>query len=113
MTAANVEVARDTYPWLAESLSGSRPCFAVLVDGAAVSLCFSSRNGAAAAEAGVDTLPGFRGRGFAVAVTAAWAAAIRDGGRTPLYSTAWANANSQGVARRLGLAMFGTDLTLA
>lgn len=113
VTDDNVDVARDTYPWLRAELAALRPCFAVLRDDAAVSLCFSSRNGEAAAEAGVETLPDFRGRGCAAAATAAWAASIRAGGRIPLYSTAWGNVASQGVARRLGLLLFGVDATLA
>jgi GNAT acetyltransferase len=111
VTAANVEVVRNTKPWLLNELVDWWPAFAVVHDGAAVSVCFSSRIGAAAAEAGVDTIPAFRGRGYAAAVTAAWGASVRDSGRVPLYSTAWDNLASQGVARRLGLIMFGADAT--
>ncbi len=110
VTAANVHLARNTFPWLLTELAEWWPCFAVVQDGAAVSVCFSSRIGPAVCEAGVETLPAFRRRGYAATVTAAWAAAIRDSGRTPLYSTSWGNLASQGVARRLGLTMFGADV---
>jgi len=103
IVASNVEVARVTYPWLLTELAEWWPCFAVVCDGVAVSVCFSARNGAVVCEAGVETLPAFRRRGYAGAVTAAWAAAIFNLGRVPLYSTSWGNVASQGLAGRLGL----------
>jgi RimJ/RimL family protein N-acetyltransferase len=111
LTDANRDVARDTFRWLYDDLPGWAPGFAVVEDGVAVSACCSSRIGIDAAEAGVDTLPEYRGRGYASAVTAAWAEAIRASGRIPLYSTAWDNLASQAVARRLGLIMYGADMS--
>lgn len=108
ITADDAHLVQDTFPWVI--LAGWQPCFAMVRDGAAVSVCFSSRIGTQAAEAGVNTLPEFRGRGYATAVTAAWGAAIRDRGRIPLYSTAWDNRASQSVARRVGLTMYGADM---
>jgi predicted GNAT family acetyltransferase len=78
-------------------------------DGQAVSVCFSARLTAEAAEAGLHTAPSARGRGYATAVTAGWALAIRKRGAIPLYSTAWDNLASQAVARRLGLTLYGAD----
>ena len=111
LTLANRDLAAETYLWLYDEIRDWQPCFAVVRDGAAVSICFSSRVGARAAAAGVDTRAEFRGRGYASAVTAAWAAAVRATGRMPFYGTAWDNLASQGVARRLGLVMFGAQLT--
>ncbi|MDP9363789.1 MAG: GNAT family N-acetyltransferase, partial [Chloroflexota bacterium] len=68
-------------PWLTQT----RPCVAVVRDGAAVAVCRSVRRSPQAAEAGVETLPDFRGRGYGAAVVAAWARAVRGEGLLPLY----------------------------
>ncbi|MXY71814.1 MAG: GNAT family N-acetyltransferase, partial [Dehalococcoidia bacterium] len=67
------------------------------------SVCGSVRITPEAHEAGVETSANARGRGFAVAVVAAWAQAVRALGAEPLYSTSWDNAASQAVASKLGL----------
>jgi hypothetical protein len=90
-----------------------QPCLALVEQGQAVSVCFSSRTSTAAAEAGVETLPEFRGRGYAGAVVARWARAVRQSGRRPLYSTSWDNLASQAVARKLGLIRYGEDWSLS
>jgi len=65
-----------------------------------------------AAEAGVETLPGFRGRGFAARAVAAWAGAVAGAGLLPLYSSDWSNRASLALAARLGLIRYGVDLHL-
>lgn len=109
ITEATVQLALHTYPWLLAELAEWWPCFAVVRDGAAVSICFSARIGAAVCEAGVETVPAFRRHGYAATVTAAWVSAILHSGRIPVYSTSWGNVASQGVAQHLGLILFGAD----
>jgi len=110
VTAENAEILRPHLaPWL-EDVAWGRPMVALLDEGRAVAVCCSVRMTDAAHEAGVETAPGFRGRGCAPRVVAAWAHAIRSMGRIPLYSTSWENAASRAVARKLGLTQFGADL---
>lgn len=89
------------------------PLVAVLVDGAAVSVCACVRFPGTATEAGVETHRAFRGRGHAVAVTAAWAQAVRAHGMFPLYGTSWRNRASQRVAAKLGLIRGAGSLSIA
>ena len=69
-----------------------------------VAICHTPRAMTAqSAECGVWTDPAFRGRGYAAAVTAAWAALLRPTGRELVYSCDETNASSRRVAERLGL----------
>ena len=107
---AGMEFSGDRFTWLADELEVSEPVFVVLDGNRIVSLCHSSRNAAHAAEAGVETLEGYRGRGYAAAVVAHWAREVRAEGREPLYSTSWDNVASRALARSLGLILYGADL---
>ncbi len=98
----------DLEPWL-EDIGHSEPLVALVRDRRAVSVCGSVRITPEAHEAGVETSGGARGRGFAVAVVAAWARAVRELGAEPLYSTSWDNAASQAVARKLNLVPYASD----
>lgn len=110
ITAANADLLRAHLPqWLGD-VGVSVPMYAVVADGHAVSVCASVRTTPHANEAGVETAPAYRGRGYAAAAAAAWALAIRAEGRVPLYSTSWDNAASRAVARTLRLHPFGSDL---
>ena len=104
ITDGNSSLLGEEFAWLRTELAACEPAVALVIDEHAVSIGFSSRMAAA--------LEAFRGRGYASRVVAAWAIAVRERGRVPLYSTAWGNLASQGVARRLGLRLFGVDLSL-
>ncbi len=98
--------------WEAEEIPGCLPIAAVLEDGYAVSACFCARRSDVAAEAGLETAEPYRGRGLGPRVTVAWALAIRESGRTPLYSTSWANDASLAVARKLGLHTYASSWSI-
>ena len=98
--------------WTAAEIPGRSPILAVMDGGYPVSACFCARISETAVEAGVETAAPFRGRGFALRVTAAWAVAIRASGRIPLYSTFWSNAASLAVARKLGLVQYASNWSL-
>jgi hypothetical protein len=96
--------------WIRELTLRERPiAVALSSDGDVVSVCHSARSTERGAEAGLETATQYRGRGLAVAVVAAWAAAVNAEGWLPLYSTEWSNGASRAVARKLGLVMYGED----
>jgi RimJ/RimL family protein N-acetyltransferase len=83
--------------------------YAVITGEQIVSTCESSRENEYAGEAWVQTLPPFRGRGYAQQVTAAWAHHLQRQGKIPFYSHQLSNLASQRVAQRLGLTQFISD----
>lgn len=109
LTEKDARMLRGGFEELAAELPGWQPFVAILEGGRAVSVCRSVRITPEAHEAGVETLPEFRGKGYAANVTAGWALRVRSLGALPLYSTSWENAASQAVARKLRLARYGAD----
>jgi hypothetical protein len=95
------------------SLTVRKPWIVVIEEGTGVASCFSSRLTERVAHAGLWTHEAFQRRGYGSDATAAWACAVREMGRIPLYGTDWNNLASQGVARKLGLRMFATELCLS
>ena len=114
LTAENASLLRggDLEPWL-EDIGQCEPLVALAHEGRAVSVCGSVRITPEVHEAGVETSATARGHGFAPAVVAAWARAVREIGAEPLYSTSWENTASQEVARKLGLIPYASDYWLA
>ena len=85
------------------------PIVALVEEGYPTSVCFCARRSDIAAEAGLETAVGFRGRGLGSRVAAAWALEVRASGRVPLYSTSWSNGASLAVARKLGLLAYASQ----
>ena len=96
-----------------EIQAGCSPLLAIVQDSRPVSICFCARRSEVAAEAGVETVETYRGRGHATRVTSAWALAVRTTGRIPLYSTSWTNHASLAVARKLNLRTYASSWSLS
>ncbi|MCA9881102.1 MAG: hypothetical protein KC442_25060, partial [Thermomicrobiales bacterium] len=65
----HADLLAEHFPFTATWLRESWPCYAIVVDGRAVAICDSARRTAHVAEAGVDTVAEYRGRGYAALVT--------------------------------------------
>jgi hypothetical protein len=88
------------------------PLVAVVEEGRAVAVCASVRITPEVHEAGVETLPEYRSKGYAARAVAGWADLVRNSGATPVYSTSWDNTASRSVAAKLELVQFGEDFHL-
>lgn len=110
ITETNAEMLRGGFEMLVAELPDWQPFVAIIEESRAVSVCRSVRITPEAHEAGVETLPEFRGRGYAKDVVAGWARVVRSVGAIPLYSTSWENTASQAVAKKLHLVPYGEDL---
>ena len=109
VTENNAEILQGGFEDFVTELPDWQPSVALVEDKRAVSICRSVRITPEAHEAGVETLPDFRGRGYAADVTAGWARLVQAAGAIPLYSTAWDNIASQSVARKLQMKCYGAD----
>ncbi len=109
VTETNAEILQGGFEKLIEELPAWQPFVVLIEDNRAVSVCRSVRITPEAHEAGVETLPEFRGKGYAKDVVAEWARLVRAAGAIPLYSTSWENNASQAVARKLELKCYGVD----
>ncbi len=113
VTEKNAKCLQGGFEKLIEELSAWQPFVALVEENRAVSVCRSVRITNEAHEAGVETLPEFRGKGFAGEVAAEWARQVRATNAIPLYSTAWENSASQAVARKLRLKCYASSFNAA
>ena len=109
LSRTNAGLLKGDFAEMVSELNSSQPYLAIVEDSQAVSICRSVCLSSRAYEAGVDTLAGYRRRGYATSAVAAWAFAVRALNLIPLYSTSWDNVASQHVAQRLGLVQYGVD----
>jgi RimJ/RimL family protein N-acetyltransferase len=85
--------------------------FGIIADGRLVATCESSRENKLGGEAWVQTLPDYRGRGYARQTTAAWARHLQLQNKTPFYNHKRTNIASQALARSLGLLQFMAEVS--
>jgi len=112
VTENSAETLQGGFEKLIEELPTWQPFVALVEGNRAVSVCRSVRITSEAHEAGVETLPDFRGKEYAKDVTAEWARLVRTAGAIPLYSTSWKNTASQAVARKLHLKCYSTSFNV-
>lgn len=113
ITDSNKELLKPNFPYTYEEFEYKQPCYAIVQDDIAVSICCSARQTQMAAEASLYTLEEFRGKGYGLEVSNAWAIDIQSQGRIALYSTSWDNFSSQSVAKKLNLIQYGTDISFS
>ncbi|MEP6848485.1 MAG: GNAT family N-acetyltransferase [Acidobacteriota bacterium] len=109
LTENDAERLQNGFEELVTELPAWQPFVALIKKGRAASVCRSARITPEAHEAGVETLPEFRGNAYATEVVADWARLVLKAAAIPLYSTSWKNVASQAVARKLRLKLYGAD----
>ena len=113
ITRDNAHVLETTFSDWMEEVGDSQPFFAVVVDGRAVSTCGTVRRSVRGIEAGVNTLEGYRRRGYAKRAVAAWCRAARQEGVIGFYSTSWSNTASCALANSLGLKQVAVEFSVS
>lgn len=89
-----------------------RPVIGVVVNRQLVAVAHSSRRTTLACELGVGTLPEYRRRGYGLAVTVLWTAAVKGEGLVPIYSALAENAPSLALADAAGYRQFAWGLAI-
>lgn len=102
-----VQEERKTFAWLTDEIDVVQPCIGIMQKEEIASLCRSVRVTKEAHEAGLETLPAYRGQGLAVIAAAAWANEVYQKNALPLYSTSLENLPSQRVVQKLEGILYG------
>jgi RimJ/RimL family protein N-acetyltransferase len=90
-----------------------RPVFAVIIDGRVLCVAHSSRRTDAACELGIETHPDARRKGYALAATILWTAAVAQEGLIPIYSALAENTASLKLAHAAGYRVFARGAHIA
>jgi GNAT superfamily N-acetyltransferase len=106
----NCSVLEPGFNYTREHIEDIQPCLAKIIQGRAVALCRTVRRTAFALEAGVDTIPEFRGKGFGKATVMAWASQVWSEGLVPCYSTQSGNEASLALASKAGMIQYAVDI---
>ncbi|MGE7926708.1 GNAT family N-acetyltransferase [Lysinibacillus xylanilyticus] len=113
ITHENKELLKPYFPYTFEDFEYKEPCFVIMEGNIPVSICCSARSSQKADEASVFTHEDYRGKGYGIDVTNAWAAEVQKRGRIALYSTSYDNFGSQSLARKLKLHQYGIDIHIS
>jgi hypothetical protein len=109
----NAHILQPNFAGWREEVDDVQPFYTVVVDDRAVSTCGTVRRSVHGIEAGVDTLEGYRRRGYARRAVAAWCRAARQEGLIGFYSTSWSNMVSRALADSLGLRQFAIEFSVS
>lgn len=113
LTQEDYELIEVFWPGEAERLlREEQPLLGVIAAGCLLSLAHSSRRTAEACELGIDTERDVRCKGYALASTVTWSAAIIEEGLTPIYSAHSWNTASLHLAVAAGYREFARTALL-
>jgi hypothetical protein len=82
--------------------------YVVIVNGEPVTSAWTQDGNQRASELAVETLPGFRRRGYGRQAVVAWAWSETRANRVPFYSYELGNLPSEALAKSLGVAHYAT-----
>ena len=97
--------------WM-EDLDANQPCYAVIEEDQAVSVCQTVRCSTSGIEPGVKTLEDYRRRGYAKRAVAAWCQIARQEEVAVFYATGWSNEASFSLANSLGFKQFAMEFVV-
>lgn len=111
LTGEDEKLLETTFKGYAEEISTAQPYVGYFCDGKIVSICRSVRK-EHGHEAGIETLPEYRRRGYAQAVLKYWTMAVLQQGFIPLYSADVANTASLQLARKSQYILYASAFVL-